>query len=837
MSKEHFLVDMPFEQLIEDRFGKYAKYIILDRALPDVRDGLKPVQRRILYAMAIDGNVPSKPYRKSAKTVGLVIGNYHPHGDSSVYDAMVRMSQPWKNNHILVDMQGNNGSIDDDPAAAMRYTEARLSDYGYTLVSAIDENTVDFIDNFDDSDIEPTVLPGWIPNLLVNGATGIAAGYATNMPPHNLNEVLDALIMRLHYPDASLDQIMEVLPGPDFPTGGLAINKEEMRNYFESGKGKITLRAKVESISKKTYQQLIITEIPYEVIKSNLVRKIDELCESKTMEGFVDVRDESDRNGLKIVIDIKADADIEIMKALLFKHTDAQVYYNVNMVAILKRAPKQLSLLELLDGILAHQKEVLLRQSKSRIDKLQKRIHVVEGLIKAISVLDEVIALIRASKNKADAKEALIDTFVFSEEQAEAIVSLRLYRLTNTDIVALKEEFALGVNQIDYYQSLLDSSSLLDSVIIEHYKEIKEKYGKDRLTTLVDEVSEVTIEKTQLMVNERVWISVSEDGYIKRVSLRSVMASSGDSGYKENDRPIGESECDLLDTLILILSDGSYAYVPIYEMSEAKYKDIGEHFSSIVKHESNVKVIGGFVVHDFDTNIAIMTVTKKGFIKQSMVKDFQLTRYTKTSMAMKLAKGDEIVATFSVSDNQNIALLSKQGFMVVYLQDQVPVSSLKAKGVKAMNLATKDSIVDGILLHDNDEYVLLTTHQQTLKRIKISELRSGNRPYKGDRIAKLVKSNPAYMVSCFSGTSSSVIDVINGEKAKLWFKDVPIKSKDTTFASSPLEKEFVCIKGIDVLDYVQAPSKKPTQTPPSSNQQEQEQDDSKHVELMQFELK
>ncbi len=834
MEKENFVMDMSFEDLMEDRFGRYAKYIILDRALPDVRDGLKPVQRRILYAMAHDGNIPTKAYRKSAKTVGLVIGNYHPHGDSSVYDAMVRMSQHWKNNHILVDMQGNNGSIDDDPAAAMRYTEARLSDYGYKLVEGMDENTVDFTNNFDDSELEPTVLPSPLPNLLVNGATGIAAGYATNMPPHNLGEIIDALILRINYPHTTLEEIMDVLPGPDFPTGGLAINKQEMINYFTTGKGKVMIRAKIETISKKTSQQLVIHEIPYEVIKSNLVRKIDDLCINKDLDGFIEVRDESDRNGMKIVVEIKPDADAQVMKALLYRHTDAQVYYNVNLVSIVNRAPKQLGMMEMLDAIVAHQKEVLTRQSQYRIDKLQKRIHVVEGLIKAISVLDEVIALIRASSNKADAKLALMEAFNFSDEQAEAIVSLRLYRLTNTDIVALREEFALGINQMDYYQSLLDSSTLLNSVIIENYRGLKEKYSQQRKSVLLDEVDEITIEKTQLLANERVWISVSEDGYIKRVSLRSLNASAGASGYKDNDRPIGESECDLLDTLLLILSDGHYAYIPIYDMSEAKYKDIGEHFSSIVKHDTNVKVIGAFVVNDFNTNISIMTVTKKGFIKQSMVKDFELTRYSKTSLAMILSKGDDVVATFSVIGNEDVALLSKQGFMVVYDNNQVPLSSLKAKGVKAINLTPKDEIVDGVLLNESDEYVLITTHQYTCKRLKISDLRSGNRPYKGDRIAKVVISNPAYMVSLFAGTSSSVIDVVNHEANHLWFKDVPIKSKETTFSTGPIEQAFVCIKGIDVLDYVE--TKKTTKSIPPQEIEDDESENDDHVELIQFDL-
>ncbi len=833
MENRQDIIDTSFEFLMDDRFGRYAKYIILDRALPDVRDGLKPVQRRILYAMVVDGNIPKNPYRKSAKTVGLVIGNYHPHGDSSVYEAMVRMSQSWKNNHMLVDMQGNNGSIDDDPAAAMRYTEARLSPYGFELSQGLNEDTVDFIDNFDDTDHEPTVLPGMIPNLLINGATGIAAGYATNIPPHNINEILDACVLRINQPTCTIEDIMSVCYGPDFPTGGVIVGKDEIYNYFATGKGRLILRATIEVISKKTTQQLVITEIPYEVVKANLVRKIDDLKNNKSMDGFLDVRDESDRNGLKVVVDIKPDADPEVMKALLYKHTDAQVYYNVNLVAIDQRQPKQMSLIQVLDAIIAHQKEIITRQSKFRIKKLQDRIHIVEGLIKAISILDEVIALIRQSNDKASAKVALIEAYDFTDEQAEAIVSLRLYRLTNTDIVALREEFALGVNEIEYYQSLLNSETLLNNVIIEKLRVLKETFHQDRRSTIVGEVQEVNLEKTQIMANERVWISVSQDGYVKRVSLRSVGASSGPSGYKENDRPVGERECDLLDTLVLVLSDGAYAYIPVYEINEAKYKDVGDHFSSIVKHDANVKVISGYIVKDFDSAVSIMIVSKKGFIKQTMLQQFHLTRYSKTSTAMNLTAQDEVVASFLVKEPTKVSLLSKNGYLVVYDSEQVPLSSTKSRGVKAINLSGKDYVVDAVAFDQSDEFALIITHQMTTKRVRINELREGNRPYKGDLIAKWVKSNPAYMISLFSGVSSTSIDVVNHKHTVLWFKDVPIKSKEATFSSGPIEQNFMTIKGLVVVDYIE-----PTHVEPLRQEEDkQTEQDSEHIELMQFEIK
>jgi topoisomerase IV subunit A len=466
---------LALEDVMEDRFGRYSKYIIQDRALPDARDGCKPVQRRILYAMYSDGNTPDKPYRKSAKTVGLVIGNYHPHGDSSVYEAMVRLSQPWKMNIPLVDMQGNNGSIDDDPAAAMRYTEARLSAFAQNLLTDIDEQTVPFTLNFDDTTEEPTVLPAGYPQLLVNGATGISAGYATNIPPHNLGEIIDATIYRMNAPFCTLEEIMEICLGPDFPTGAIVQGEEGIRDYFATGKGKVIIRSKLEVKETKTMKQIVITEIPYEVVKANMVRKLDDIRLNKTVDGILDVRDESDRNGLKIVIDIRKESDEKLITNVIYKSTDLQVAYNINMVAIVHQRPVQLGIFGLLDAYITHRKDVVLKRSQYRYDKMEERLHILEGLIKAVSILDEIIAIIRSSKDKGDAKARLCDAFAFSDAQAEAIVTLRLYRLTNTDIFALKEEFALLINQMEYLKTIIDQPEMLRSVIVKELREIKEK--------------------------------------------------------------------------------------------------------------------------------------------------------------------------------------------------------------------------------------------------------------------------------------------------------------------------------------------------------------------------
>ena len=552
------------EDIMGDRFGRYAKYIIQERALPDARDGLKPVQRRILYAMYHDGNTWDHAYRKSAKTVGLVIGNYHPHGDTSVYDAMVRMSQDWKVRLPMIDMHGNNGSIDDDPAAAMRYTEVRLAKVTQVMEDDLDKDTVEFAPNFDDTETEPTVLPVPFPVMLVNGANGIAAGYATNMPPHNLREVVDATIFRLNNPECSLDNVMEFIQGPDFPTGGIVQGAQGIHDAFETGKGRIVVRGKAEIVDAKSIQQIVITEIPYEVVKSELVRKMDEIRINKDIDGILDVRDESDRNGLRITVDLRKEADAQMILNYFYKNTDLQIYYSYNNVTIIDKRPVQVGLLGLIDAFIDFRKEVVIRRSKYELARMEARCHVIEGLMKAVSVLDQVIAIIRASKDKADSKKNLMKEFGFDEPQAEAIVSLRLYRLSNTDIVMLRNEFAELVNKIEEIQSILDNPNVLRSVIVKELRAVREEYGDDRRTKIEDEVADITIDKTSMISNEHVAVTISRDGYVKRVSMRSYTASAGTAtGLKEGDELIGVIECDTVDKLLLFTSKGNYAYLPV----------------------------------------------------------------------------------------------------------------------------------------------------------------------------------------------------------------------------------------------------------------------------------
>ena len=791
------------ESIMSDRFGRYSKYIIQERALPDVRDGLKPVQRRILYAMYADGNVPEKPYRKSAKTVGLVIGNYHPHGDSSVYEAMVRLSQTWKMNIPLVDMQGNNGSIDDDPAAAMRYTEARLSSFGHFLLKDIDQNTVNFTPNFDDTSSEPSVLPGLVPQLLVNGATGIAAGYATNIPPHNLKEVIEACIYRLNNPNSSVNDILEIMKGPDFPTGGIVQGKKGILDAFSTGKGRVVIRAKAEIVQNKNIQQIIITEIPYEVIKSNLVKKMDDIRLAKQIDGIIDVRDESDRNGLRIAIDIKKESDANLILNYLYKNTDCQVFYNYNMVAIVNQRPVLCGVIDMLDAFTQFRKEVILRRSKFQLDEMEKRSHILEGLIKAISVLDEVILIIRSSKDKADAKNNLIDRFTFSSDQAEAIVSLRLYRLTNTDIIEIKDELAELSVEIQRLKGILSNETLLINVFIKELQEVVKLFNTERRSKIESEVEEIVINKMSMIPNEKTVITVSRDGYIKRVSLRSYQSSEGViPALKDGDELIGISEAETYDNLLLFNDNGSYAIIPLYTLDEMKWKDLGNHYGHYVKTEDHTKLISAILVKSFNTDAYIVSVTEKGFIKKSMIKDYQVTRTSKTYDAMNLTKNDKVVSNFVAYYEDDVIISSGEGYTVRYKFDMIPCTQPKSKGVKAMNLQTSDSIAYACTINQQSN-VLFMTETNLMKRIKQTEINLFNRPAKGELIAKKVKSNPQKINFVQAVQIYDDIRLTHDSNSWIQAKDVPLMDKTQTFSQvlDP-KKNYYCVKTIEEVRIV-----------------------------------
>ena len=804
-------IELDLDKIMSDRFGRYSKYIIQERALPDVRDGLKPVQRRILYAMYEDGNTFEKSHRKSAKAVGYIIGYYHPHGDSSVYDAIVRLSQDWKMNVPLIDMQGNNGSIDDDPAAAMRYTEARLSKISSTLLEDIDKECVNFTNNYDDSLLEPTVLPTRFPLLLVNGATGIASGYATNIAPHNLNQVIDATIYRLINKDCTIEELMTFIKGPDFPTGGIVQGLSNIEEVFKTGRGKVTLRSRTEIIENRTMNQIVITEIPYEVIKVNLVKKIDEIRLNKDIDGIIDVRDESGRNGLRIVIDTKKDIDVNLILNYLYKNTDLQINYNYNMIAIVDHRPQLMSLTSCLDAFIAHRKEVVLRRTKYLLNKKQDRLHIIEGLIKAISILDVVIETIRKSKDKQDAKTRLMEAFLFSEYQAEAIVNLRLYRLTNTDVVTLKEEYAQLIEEINELKSIIGSEVILNNVIIKDLKEIKNTYGYERRTKIEEEIQEIVIDKKSMISNEPCVVTVSKDGYIKRISMRGYMANEGQlPSFKEGDALIGYHEAETLDTLLLFTNKGNYAFVPVYEIDEMRFKDLGKHFSTYVNSDGEEKIVSAILVKNFDSYAFVVTVTKDGMIKKTAIKDFEVQRYSKTLVAMKMKDKDELIAAKIAYSNNDVIIFTKEGYYNRYSLEVITPIGTKSQGVKAIALKS-DEIVDFEIIDDLNDSIILVNNLSQMKRIKLDDLEMTNRATKGNRVFKLIKSKEINVTSSYLCKPYETLIVYDKEMKRISCKDISLMGLDATFSkTSEFSKDYFAfvdrdygIETVRIVDFPQ----------------------------------
>lgn len=785
--EEHILHDN-LEDIMSDRFARYSKYIIQERALPDARDGLKPVQRRILYAMYEDGNTFNKPYRKSAKTVGNVIGNYHPHGDRSVYEAMVRLSQNWKITNPLVDMQGNNGSIDDDPAAAMRYTEARLSEISSYLLEDIDKDTVEWAPNFSDEKLEPTVLPARYPNLLTNGITGIASGYATNIPPHNLNEVVDACIYRIQHANCTLEELMQFVKGPDFPTGGIVMGLDGIKQAFQTGRGKVMVRSKVRIEQTRTIQQIVIYEIPYDVVKSQMVKKIDEIRLNKKIDGLLDVRDESDRTGLRVVIDVKKDIDTEQILNYLYKNTDLQVSYNYNMIAIVDKAPVQMSLADSLDAFIKHREDVVLKRSKFDYEQKSKRAHIVDGLIRAVSIMDEIIHLIRQSKNKADAKKNLIERFDFSEQQAEAIVTMRLYRLTNTDVKELKQEQSLLKKEMKRLHAILTDVNTLHQVLIEELEEINAKIHTPRLSEIQAKVQEIVIDKRAMVADEMVMVPITRDGYIKKVSMRSYNASNTDpTGMKDSDSVLAYGSCSTLDTLLFFTNRGTYGYLPVYEIEEGKWKDLGSHLGNYIKMDSNEKIIQAYFLRSFNPNVQVIMASQFGMIKRSRLSDFEVSRNNKSMVCMKIGSMDQVVSvTLSYSPEDSIAVVSQQGYALQYSAQEVAMMTLRTKGVKAMNLGKEDCIADVTILQA-DKQVLLVGDKAQMKRLKVEEIAQLKRPAKGNRLYKWVKSNPVYVNSIYAVEANQGFDLMSEDPIHFEAKDISLMNASATF-STPFGK-------------------------------------------------
>ena len=789
--------DFALEEIMGERFGRYAKYIIQDRALPDVRDGLKPVQRRILYSMYKDKNTYDKETRKSAKTVGNVIGNYHPHGDTSVYDAMVRLSQKWKQRVILVDMQGNNGSIDGDGPAAMRYTEARLAKISNILLEDIEKDSVEMALTFDDYSYEPTVLPAYFPNLLVNGSTGISAGYATNSPPHNLGEVIDATIKRIDSPNCRLDTIMDIVKGPDFPTGGIVEGKDALIKAYTTGKGKVVVKARYSFESVKGKDQIVITEIPYDTLKCNIIRKIEEIRLDKKIDGIVEVRDESDKNDeLRIVIDLKKDANKDLIINYLLKNTDLQTNYAFNMVAIVNRTPKTLGILEMLDAFIVHNKEVVTKRTKFDLDVDLKKIHIIEGFIKALDILDEVIKTIRKSKNKSDAIENLMHEYEFTKAQAEAIVMMQLYKLTNTDVTELKNEFDALTKEIAYFREILASEEKLMGVIKDKLRSIKKEFADPRRTTIKDEVSEIKIDTLDMISKEDFIVCISNNGYVKKVSLKSYnMTNNEYPGVRENDYIEGFYKINNIDTVLLFTNLGNYLFLPVREIQEAKYKDIGTHISNYIKVSDGEKVVKSIGVAKFDDTI-ITAFTKLGMVKRMVLKDFEVSRYTKPITMFKLKDNDELIS-INKNNGEETLVITKEGNALKYNTSEIPVVGLRTSGVKSINLNDKDEVISAFVVSTSKEYVTLFTDRNTAKRVKIDEIPKTTRAKKGSSIIKSPKSKTYNLFKGFNTNSKTIFGILDGDIGYMKSSDINIMDKQSvgsTITKKNIEDIFVVTK-------------------------------------------
>ena len=772
------IYDYTLEEIMGDRFGRYAKSIIQDRALPDVRDGLKPVQRRILWSMYESHNTYDKPFRKSAKAVGDIMGHYHPHGDSSIYDALVRLSQRWKMREPLVEIHGNNGSIDGDGPAASRYTEARLSKIANVMLSDINKDAVKMTLNYSDEDLEPTVLPAHFPALLVNGSTGISAGYATNIPPHNLAEVIDATIKRIDSPNCRLDTILEIIKGPDFPTGGVVEGKEGLIQAYTTGKGKVVLKANYEIIEEKGKKQILIKEIPYEVLKEQLKKKIEDIKSDKKIDGIVDVIDESDRTNMaRLVIELKKDADANLIINYLLKNTDLQINYNFNVVAIDNKRPKTLGLLEILDAFILHKEEVVINRSKFDLEHSKKRLHIVEGFIKALDILDEVIKTIRKSKNKADAIENLVKEYLFTTEQATAIVMMQLYKLTNTDVTDLQNEHANLLELIKYLTSVINDESVLKGVMKEELRSIKKEFATPRRTIIKDEITEIKIDELSMIPKEDFIVSVSKSGYIKKLSIK-VYNSNNETDYvlKEKDYLIGLYKINNIDTIILITNLGNYCYLPVRDITECKYKDIGKHISSYIPLSEGETIIASFGIKNFDSR-TITLFSKDGFVKQTELSNLPVTRYSKPMTIFKLKDNDEVVSA-SINDGV-VYIVTENGFALKFNKEEIPVVGLKTSGVKGIKLVS-DSVVSAFVTNENHEYITIFTDKNTAKRVKLEEIDYSKRSLKGDNILHSPKSKKYKITECYAGSSKTNYGLIREETETIKSSEINIMDKSST---------------------------------------------------------
>ncbi len=804
------IYDYSLEEIMSKRFGDYSKYIIQDRAIPDVRDGLKPVQRRILYAMSKDNNTYDKKFKKCANAVGIVLGKYHPHGDTSVYDALIRLSQNWKQNEILVEVDGNNGSIDGDPPAAYRYTECRLAKISEELLGDVDKfeaMKVNFAPNFDDTKLEPTVLPARFPNLLVNGCTGISAGYATNMPPHNLGEIIDATIKRIDSPNCTLESILNIVKGPDFPTGGIVEGLDGLKKAYETGRGKINVLCKYEFVKEKGKDKIVIDEIPFEVNKQQLVLKIDEIRIDKKIDGIAEVRDESDKDAnLRIVIDLKAGANKELVMNYLLKNTELQTSYNFNNVTIVNRRPRLLGIIPIIDAYVAHQKDIVRRSSEYDLAADEKQLHVIEGLKKAISILDDVIRVIRASKNKADAKDNLVKEFDFTENQAEAIVMLQLYRLTNTDIVTLENRMQELLEDIERLKGILSDPEKLNAELKTTLRRIKKEYGVPRKTEIRDTVTEIKISAEQLIPDERVVVVLTTDGYLKRVSQKSYGASDDETGLKPGDTALNIYEASTLDKVMILTDMGNYLYLPVYDIPEFKWKEMGKHISNIVTVNPDEHVVASFIVNGSTAKSNVITMTAGGMVKKTPLSLYNVTRYNKVIAGIKLKPNDHVVS--ASLEEEEYMIVTKNGYSLRFETREIPVSGVKTAGVKGISLKEDDSVIAGRSIATNHEYATIFTDHFTAKRVKLTDIEKISRAKRGSLILKKVKST-VYSVCAFELGDAKTMYVLKytDEVKKIKSTDIPIMDMAST--GSTISKESIININVDPSLIIIDASKEP----------------------------
>ena len=754
----------PMEDVMGDRYATYAKYVIQDRAIPDVRDGLKPVQRRIIFTMFKNNNVFNKPTRKCAHTVGAVMGTFHPHGDTSIYEALARMSQDWKIRYPLIDFQGNNGSIDGDSPAAYRYTESRLAEISNELVREIDKKTVDMQLNFDDTEFEPTILPARFPNLFANGTEGIAVGMATEIPPHNLKEIIDAVVYRIGHKTATIEDLMQFVLGPDFPGGGIIYESEGLKNIYLTGRGRIEIASKEEIVQNKDNQQIVITEIPYKTQKNQLVFEIDKIIHSKAVDGLLEVRDESDWKGIRIVIDCKKDAKVELLLQYLNNKTGLVSSYSTNMVAIVDGRPRTLNLLTYVDAYIAHQVDVITRRSKFDLDRFQARLHIVEGLIQASLNINEVVEIIRHSKDKADSKVNLMNRYGFSNEQAEAIVTMPLYKLSHTDEVILENEKAQLLKDIETLKGILEDESKLNRVLVRELKAIADKYGDDRRTVIQEKEEIAPIDKRELIAKDDVMIALTRDGYLKRSTLKSYR-SSGDNplpGLKDGDELIASGMVNTTDYLICFTNQGNYICVPVHKMTENRWKDEGDHLNAFSTLAAGEKIIKGLAVTDFRDDIYLGILTKYGQIKRMPLSMIEKGKRSRPIRNMRLLNGDEVADIQVLSGNSNLLVLTSNGNATYFNENELSVLSSKAGGVKSVAGLGKNNAV-ALIAFDEEEKnkVILFTDKGHYRIFDNAHVNLTARLGKVQNIMPCFKSDIHHVVSAFKLNTKADLLKIN----------------------------------------------------------------------------